>query len=143
MHDIYALKDMAIEELEEYGRRGEFSRNELPTIDTLAHLAKNLCKIIAMCEEETGYSYGTRMTMRGNYSGRDHYSDLGSYSSRYPYYGDYSMARGRGARRDSMGRYSGDDDWMMDTLEELKEKAPNDNMRMEFQEFIERMKRTK
>lgn len=122
MHDMYELnelKERVMEELIEFGHKGSFSRNELPTIDLLAHTAKNLCKVIEMCEEKTGYSYGMRTNMRDNYN--------------------YSGAR----RRDSMGRYSADDDWMMETLHELKDKAPNDKMRMEFDEFISRMERTK
>ena len=122
MHRIEELKEMAIEELERYADKGEINRNDLPTMDCLAHFAKNLCKILEACEERTGYSYGTRLNMRGTYSG------------------DYSHAR----RRDSRGRYSGaDDNWMVETLHELKEKAPNDQMRMEFQEFIDRMERMK
>ena len=121
MHGVYLLKEEIIEELEKYGERGEISRNELPTIDLLAHTCKNLCKIIAMCEERTGYEYGSK------------------------YYGS-SMRMPRysfGQKRDSMGRYAGDDDWMMDTLHDLREKAPNDHMRAEFDEFISRMERTK
>lgn len=143
MHNIYALKEMAIEELERYGEHGEFDRSDLPTIDLLAHTAKNLCKIIEMCEQETGYSYGTRFNVRGTYSNENRGGNRGGYSNRmYPYSFDdrsYSMAR----RRDSMGRYSGNDDWMMSTLEELKMKAPNDQMKMEFQEFIDRMQKMK
>ena len=128
MHGVYMLKDEIIDELEKFGERGEISRNELPTIDMLAHTAKNLCKLIAMCEERTGYSYGGRADVRGRYSSRMN-----------PMYDDYSFAR----KRDSMGRYSSDDDWMMETLHELKEKAPNDRMRSEFDEFITRMERMK
>lgn len=129
MHRIEELKEMAIEELERYAERGELSRSELPTLDCLAHLAKNLCKILEYCEDRTGYSYGTRVNMRGTYSG----------DRKMPHYDDYSYRR-----RDSMGRYSGSDDtWMIETLYELKEKAPNDQMRMEFQEFIDRMERMK
>ena len=121
MHGVYLLKEEIIEELEKYGERGEISRNELPTIDLLAHTCKILCKIIAMCEERTGYEYGSKY--------------YGS-SMRMP---RYSFAQ----KRDSMGRYAGDDDWMMETLHELREKAPNDHMRAEFDEFISRMERTK
>ena len=74
-----------------------------------------------MCEERTGYEYGSKY--------------YGS-SMRMP---RYSFAQ----KRDSMGRYAGDDDWMMETLHELREKAPNDHMRAEFDEFISRMERTK
>lgn len=125
MHGVYELKDQIIEELESFGMRGEISRSDLPTIDMLAHTAKNLCKLIAMCEERTGYSYG---------------SGVSTYSSRRMPRVSYSYA---GPRRDSMGRYSSDDDWMIETLHDLKEKAPNDRMRAEFDEFISRMERTK
>lgn len=118
MHGIYELKDQIIEELESYGMHGEINRSELPTIDMLAHSAKNLCKLIEMCEERTGYSYSGRRMPHVNYSYR-------------------------GSRRDSMGRYASDDDWMIETLHELKNKAPNDRMRAEFDEFITRMERSK
>ena len=142
MHEIYELKEKVINELKEFGNHGDLSRGDLPTIDMLAHTAKNLCKVIEICEDITGYS------MRDDYSNRDNYSNRDGYSSRYypDYYNrNYSMARGRGrnASRDSMGRYSSDNDWMVDTLTELKEKAPNDKMRMEFDEFISRMERMK
>jgi hypothetical protein len=120
MHGLHELKRKIIEELEEYGMRNEVKASELPTIDTLAHTAKNLCKIIAMCEEETGYSYGDR------YYGRT------SRGMSYP----------RGRRMyDDMGGYSGGGEWVIEMLEDLKEKAPNENMRHEFDEFIRRMKK--
>ena len=130
MHKIHEIKEMALEELGRFADRGELRRDDLPTIDYLAHIAKDLCWIINDCEERTGYSYGTRVNMRGTYSG----------DYRRPYYDDHSYAR----MRDSRGRYSGADDaYLIETLHELKEKAPNDAMRMEFQEFIDRMERMK
>ena len=124
MHGVYMLKEEIIDELERFGEKGDFSRSELPTIDMLAHTAKNLCKLIAMCEERTGYDYGTK-----------YYGD----SIRMPRV-TYSY---RGSRRDSMGRYSGDNDWMIETLHDLRDKAPNDHMRAEFDEFITRMERSR
>lgn len=138
MHGVYELKDQIVEELERFGQRGEFSKNELPTIDMLAHTAKNLCKLIEMCEEKTGYSYGSGTSNRGGYSNAN-YSGEYSSANRMPRF-NYSY---RGQRRDSMGRYSSDNDWMIETLEELKESAPNETMRREFDEFITRMERTK
>lgn len=123
MHGIYKLKDKIIEELEEFGNKPELKGSELPTIDTLAHAAKNLCKLIQMCEDETGYSYG---------------------SGRYSRYNDYGNSyRGRTRMYDDMGGYSNSNDWMVDTLHELKDKAPNDQMRREFDEFIKRMERSR
>ena len=126
MRDLYELKEMAIEELKEYGRKGSLNPRDLPCIDTLAHTAKNLCKIIESLEEKTGYTYGSHARMRGNYS----------YGRSYPdntYYG----------RRDSRGRYAGDDKWMVDTLDELIVNAPNDHMRMELEEFRNRVEQMK
>lgn len=130
MHGIYELKDRVIEELEQLGTRGDFSRSDLPTIDMLAHTAKNLCKVISMCEEMTGYSYGGGRRYGG-------YSRDGKYAGNF--YGEYSGAR----NRDSYGRYSRDTDWMVETLHEMRDKAPNDQMRKEFDEFIMRMDRVK
>jgi hypothetical protein len=53
------------------------------------------------------------------------------------------MARGRtgNVRRDSMGRYSRDDalDDMVDELEELMEKAPDEQTKKEFRRFINKV----
>ena len=120
MHEIRELKRKIIEELEEYGMKNEIKASELPTIDMLAHTAKNLCKVIAMCEEETGYSYGDR------YYGRNGRG--------------YNYSRGR-RMYDDMDGYSGSGEWMIEMLEDLKDKAPNENMKREFDEFIHRMKK--
>lgn len=132
MHGIYKLKDKIIEELEEFGTKGEFKASELPTIDTLAHAAKNLCKLIQMCEEETGYSYGDHY-YRKNY-------DMGNSYRNYDRYDD-GMSYARGRRRYDSG-YSGNGDWMTEMLYELKEKSPNDQMKREFDEFIKRLERS-
>ena len=50
MHDIMNLKEMLLDELSEYGRKGELHAKTLETIDTLAHATKNLCKIIEDAE---------------------------------------------------------------------------------------------
>jgi hypothetical protein len=141
MHGIYELKEKVIKELEEYGLKGDFRESELPTIDMLSHTAKNLCKLIEMCEDATGYSYGGRVNVRSTYSYADGRHGNDSYGM-YPMYNDGSMARGRNANRDNMGRYSSyGNDEMIDVLHELKAKATNDRMRQEFDEFISRMER--
>lgn len=123
MHGVYELKKKIIEELEEYGMRNEVKSSELPTIDMLAHTAKNLCKLIEMCESESGYSYGDR------YYGRmSRYDDGRSFRN-----------GGRYSRYDD-GGYSGESDWMLSMLEELRDRSTNENMRREFDEFIKRMK---
>jgi len=127
MHGVYELKKKIIEELEEYGMKNEVKASELPTIDMLAHTAKNLCKLIEMCEEETGYSYGDK------YFGR---MDDRSYGR------GRSYGRDRYSRYDYMdGRSGGEDGWLVEMLEDIKEKVPNHQMRKEFDEFISRMKK--
>lgn len=127
MHDYEKLKEMLCDELEQITRKGELTAGSLDTVDKLTHAIKSIVTIMAMDEYEDGYSRagGEHMT-----SGR-----------RYSYAG-----RGRGARRDSMGRYSRDgysyDDAkedMMKELHELMHDAPDEQTKKEFQRFISKM----
>lgn len=76
MHKLEELREMLMEELEKCSDKGELSAGSLEVIDKLAHAIKSIDTIMAM--EEGGYS--------NDYS--------------------YARGRGRGARRDTMGRYS-------------------------------------
>jgi len=80
---MHKLLEYVCDELETLERKAEkgnkLSMQELQYADTLAHLKKNMLTADAMMEADDG----------------------GSYDS-------YSYARGRNARRDSMGRYSRD-----------------------------------
>ena len=137
MHKIVELKEKLIEELEEYGNKGELSMGDLDTIDKLAHATKNLCKIIKSAEEEE-YSREDG-SYRGSYEGA--YDNGGSYENGSYRGRSYSMRRGRGpgARRDSMGRYSSDNGQMVNELRELMADAPDERTRSEFQKFIQKM----
>lgn len=156
IEDIYELKCNALQELANYGRKGEFSRSELPTIKDLAETAKDLCKIIMICEEETGYSFGGRMNMRGNYSfesGRGGGSGAsyrggssrGGSGASYRGGGSGASYRGGSSRGGSgrSGMYSRDNDMLIESLNELKEQSDNEYMRGEFDEFISRLERMK
>lgn len=97
MHEIYELKEALINELKEYGRKGEIKDvGALDIVDKLAHATKNLCKILDAAEEEeySGYAYADGNTGTGNMGGGGNRGGRGSYAGR------------RNARRDSMGRYS-------------------------------------
>ena len=128
MHDYEKLKGMLCDELEKITRKGELTAGSLDTVDKLTHAIKSVVTIMAMDDEYgDGYSRadGDHMT-----SGR-----------RYSYAG-----RGRGARRDSMGRYSRDgysyDDARDDMIRELRElmnDAPDEQTKKEFQRFISKM----
>ena len=129
MHDkLYDVKEMLVNKLEEYGSRQSLSASDIEMVDTLAHAAKNMCKIIEAAEEEQGYS------QRGA-------------DRRYSYDNSYARGRGRNARRDSMGRYSseGNDNRysrggdMVAELRELMMDADDEQMKSEFQRFIKKI----
>ena len=129
MHEIYELKDKLCKELEEYGAKDKMDVGTLDVVDKLAHTIKNLDKIIEKYEDD--------------YSGGMMYDDIdGRHSMRGM---NYSRARGRmNARRDSRGRYSsrmysGDTSMIVQELKELKEDAPDEQTRMEFDKFIRKM----
>ena len=110
MKELYELKEMLLDKLKEYSKKGDLTASTLDVVDRLSHAAKNVCKLIDDMESE------------------------GSYSRRQPYHEDYSYAR----RRDSMGRYSRGNG-MMQELHELMDNAPDDKTRQEFQRFIQKM----
>ena len=126
MQALYDLKEMLCKELEEYGKKGELSAGTLDIVDKLTHTIKNLDKIIEVYEDE-GYS---------NYGG-------GMYGGRGV---SYARGRGRNARRDSMGRYSGDGysrtGDMVERLRDLMNEAPDDRTRNEIQRLVTRMEQT-
>ena len=117
MHELYELKEKLCDELKEYGGK-DLSAGTPDAVDNLDHAAKNIDKIIEVYEDEgEGYSSRTYPDgMGGSYRSRDGRSmnrNGGSYRS---------YARGRmNARRDSMGRYSGDDG--MQDIEAIKAEA--------------------
>lgn len=92
MQELNNLFDKLCDELCEYGQK-DLTQDSLKTIDTLAHAAKNVLKVMEGCEGGGSYTYydedprTTAMggSMRGN-------------SMR----GSYRMS----GKRDSMGRYS-------------------------------------
>lgn len=113
MKELHELKERLIDELKDYGKK-DISSSNLQYIDTLAHAAKNVCKIIE--------------------------SDDGEYSGRYmPYVYDDGT---RSYRRDSMGRYSRNGYSRNDLtgkLRELMDDAPDDHTRMEIKRLIDKM----
>lgn len=139
-----------LHEIEEKAARGKVPMDEMKYGDMLAHFGKNLEK---MMEGEEGYSE--------RYMYDDGYS-MGR--------GSYARGRGRNAKRDSMGRYSGDgysrnydgsydgnyrggnyrrggysrDDAKQEYMENLRrmmDEAPDENTRMSIQRMMENMER--
>ena len=121
MRELHDIKEMLMEELKEYGRKGELTSGTLEVVDKLSHAIKNLCKIIEAYEEEEGYSNTYRDGMRGgSYARGGRRGGRGGANQ----YGSYAM-----------GGYSRDHE-MVAELRELMQEAPNEHVRKEFERFI-------
>ena len=139
MHKLYDLKEMLCEELEQFGSRDKLSSSSLETIDKLAHAAKNVGKIIEMCEESE-YSRADGRSYRGNaYRGSSYDGGMSNrnYSMDGYYYDDgNSYRRGRAAN----GRFvSRDGSEMSRRLREMMHDAPDESTRQEIQRLADRM----
>lgn len=129
---MHKLIEFICDELDELERKadkdGKLSMAEIQYGDTLAHMKKNLLTADAMMGD-------------GEYS-----NDGGYYGSYDNMGGRGSYARGRGAKRNSMGRYSrngysraeDDMDGMIDDLKSVMTGLPQEKQR-EVQKFIQRM----
>ena len=126
---MHKLIEFICDEMDELERKaskdGKLSMAEVQYLDTLAHTKKNLLK----AEEMSDGGYSGMMYPR-------YYGDMDGSS----YADDRSYARGRGrnARRDSMGRYSRDDDFK-GMLEDAMEEAPNDSIRQQLRSMLQMM----
>ena len=119
MDKICKYIDKELDELEtKIDRGGKLSGAEIEYGDKLAHFKKSLLTNEAM---EDSYSEEYRGTSR-----------LGRSEERM---NDMSGARGRNARRDSMGRFSRDG--FMDKLMEMRDSAPNERTRREVEKMID------
>ena len=127
MHKLIDYICDELDELEKKADKGKLSMSEVEYADKLAHLKKNLLRSEELMDE--GFS-----------------GDTGAYNRMYGNNGGSSYARNR--RRDSMGRYSSDggrypmyarDDGFMSELHELKNSAPNEQVRREVEQMIDRI----
>lgn len=119
MDKICKYIDKELDELEtKIDRGGKLSGAEIEYGDKLAHFKKSLLTNEAM---EDSYSEEYRGTSR-----------LGRSEERM---NDMSGARGRNARRDSMGRFSRDG--FMDKLMEMRDSAPNERTRRAVEKMID------
>lgn len=138
MHDILCeYLNEKLKELSDKVRKGhELTMGEVQFGDMIAHFKKSLLTNDAMEGYDDEYSNDNR-AMRDNRSMRS------MRGNSYRYDDGNSMARGRtgNVRRDSMGRYSRDDalDDMVEELEELMEKAPDEQTKKEFRRFINKV----
>lgn len=139
--DLEDLCEKITEELSEANRKldksnGTMTGGDVEYVDKLTHALKSIKTVLAMegeySNEGGSYRYNDgRSNARGRNRG-------GSY--------DGSYARGRNARRDSMGRYSSERGYsraeaedMVEQLRDLMEDAPDEHTRKEFEKFISKI----
>jgi len=142
LSDLHKLCETLGQEIKDVTKKvekndGKMSAGDLEAVDKLTHSIKSIKTTIAMMEAEgeggEGYS-GHYMPYYGRSYAREHEGS--------DYRGN-SYARGRGAKRDSMGRYSregysraGD---LADRLYTLMEEAPNEHIKDEFRRLAEKI----
>ncbi len=132
MHKLYELKEKLMKELEDYAENGKFSEKDVESIKYITSSIDHICNIMEDSDEYSGAVYNDGMSMRaGNYN-------RGGSS--------YARGRGRNAKRDSMGRYSsrmysGDNSMIITELRELMEDAPDEKVRMEIENLVNKMER--
>lgn len=142
MQELNDLFDKLCDELCEHGQK-ELTQDTLKTIDTLAHAAKNVLKVMEGCEGGGSYAYydedprTTAMggSMRGN-------SMRGSYrmSGKRDSMGRYSRAggNGNGSYEGGMGHGYSSGNNVTDGLRELMYAAPAE-MQGEIQRLIKKL----
>lgn len=127
---LHGLCRALTEELETISEKihkaGGMSAGDLDTVDKLSHALKCVKTVLAMTEAEDDYSYdGGGSSNRGGRS----YDGGRSYEDR-----SYARGRGRGAKRDSMGRYSREAGYSyaedMDEIREMIRVLPEEKRRM-------------
>jgi hypothetical protein len=142
MNELHELCETIMNEIADVNSQlrsanGKFTGGDYDIIDKLTHSLKSVKAVIAMMEDEEGYS--GRNYMDGS---------SGMYYPGYPniaYRGSngngVSYARGR--NRDMRGRYSrggygySRNGNMVDQLNQMIQDAPNDQMRMKLQQIVD------
>lgn len=137
MHELYELKEKLMKELGEYAQNGKYSKEDVETIKYMASAVDHICNIVERADDEEysqrgGYAYDDG-NQGGNRGGGYSRNMGGSYRDGRG--NSYARGRGQNARRDSMGRYSRGGD-MVEQLEDLKQDAPNDQIRQQIQQLI-------
>ena len=123
MHKLHDLKEKLIQELEDYSENGKFSKED---VESIKYMASAVDHIDNICAEDGEYSGAYTYYVEGDSSNRGRGMRGGSY---------------RGARRNSMGRYSRDNEEMVEQLRTMMEDAPDDRTRQEIQRLVTKLEK--
>lgn len=130
MHKLCEFLKDELKDLEKKADGDTITMEDVEYGDLLSHFLKTLKIIIAMDEEDEGYS-----------------NEGGYYGGSYDGYGSYARGRGRNARRDSRGRYSRNYsraeamDEMRSMARDMMDMAPSEETRQRVQRFMSEMDR--
>lgn len=133
------IKDMLCDELEEIAKKNELTTNSLEVIYKSVDVLKDIKTIESMEMEYPSEGYSQEGYSRGYYDRMPIYA----YDDGMSHGNSYARGRGSYARRDSMGRYSGDG-YSGDTREELQRimnNAQNDREREAIRKALDSMNR--
>lgn len=156
MHEekLYELKEKLMKELGEYAENGKFSKEDAESIKYIASAIDHIFNICERMEEEeysqTGgggygrYSYQEGGNMGGGQGGGSYPrggNRGGGYSRNYGGGSSYARGRGRNARRDSMGRYSGnaEPEDLVEQIEGLMQDAPNEQIKQQMRQLVQQL----
>lgn len=97
--NLYDLREMLCEELDEYNRDAKNGLNEraLDTVHKLTDTIKNIDKIMMLEDDDYSRTGELEADMRGNYGRTENYNRGNSYANRGRHYvrGHYSRGDGR------------------------------------------------
>ena len=159
MEHLDGIVKIAGNELKTIVDNGRFrSKEEIDNVYKLMDIVKDAHCIWQYEDEESEYSEEGRSYdgtyARGSHNGGRGSNRGGSYRGTYEgMYDGGSYARGRNARRDSMGRYSRDSyrggysrdgkEEYIDQLRDMMEDAPDEQTRQSIQRMIREMEQSK
>lgn len=139
IEQLHELCESVMREVEKTNEKlrmagGELSAGDMEYLDKLTHTLKSLKTTIAMMEaEDDGYSseYGYSQNYYAQGGNRGRGGNRGGRMRSYT--GSYARQR-----RDSMGRYSRDEDFK-GMLEDAMEEAPNESIRQQLRSMLQMM----
>ena len=118
---MHKLKKNLKEELRQYEEKANLSSSDLPIVQMITDIIKNICKIDALEDEyEEGHSRDGRWMARGSYDDDSSYRRRRDRMGRYSRDGGYSEEGGGYSRR---GSYEGGKEQMVECIEEMMEDA--------------------
>ena len=136
MHRLEEFKQMLMRELEDIAKKGELSAGSLDAVDKLTHSIKSICYIIDNMDDEgssgaRGRGRNARRDSMGRYSNDDMMYDM-SYEGR-------SYENRGGNRSNRSGRYSRDNDEIMEQLRELEMNTDDSKVKRMIREWMKQV----